>query len=350
MNQAWVLLWLASTPASPEQERQIAAWAERQGQRVTEARKAAGLSVTNLGATATHIEGALERARLALGALDAPAAETALDEARRLLRAHPELPQAAWLFADLLSLEAELLPPGERDAQIALLDRARAGLEGPRSASASSHALGGPVSSEDAPELPSGESAPHEGLVREWIVSGLRPGDEVYWDGALLAPPSEGAGQLRIQAAGDLHHVRVLREGRLAWASWTEPRPDEAAALLQVPAPPACSFEDLAPWLSQGGPQVPILCDRWIAALPTPDGKGVQIAQCHRNQCGAFERWPRAPIPKAALAPQAEEEGRPWLTYTLIGTAVTATAAILLYGLTQRGTEERSVWVYEGVR
>ena len=63
-------------------------------------RHARGLERVDL-TIADRVEKELDRAREAIAALDADVAERALARAETLLREHPELPQAAWLRAEV---------------------------------------------------------------------------------------------------------------------------------------------------------------------------------------------------------------------------------------------------------
>lgn len=348
MSQGWVLLWLAAAPATGTQQEHLRKWAARNDIVLTAPAADVGSRPTAYqGETVAHIETLLERARLAVDGLDAVAALKLIGQVRQALGEHPELPQAPWLLAETFHIEADLAR-AEGDAQRAeALELKARRLEGPRSRAA-------PQASSEA-NLETTATPPP---ARQWMVSGPRPDDQLVWNGARVEPPARGSAW-HVETIAGLQHVRVLRGGVLLWAGWIEVSDENATVELQVPAPAPCSAEDLAPMHVPGLVGVPVSCDRWIAARPVRSGPStapetIEVARCHRDQCGAFERWPPPrPLPAAPLAPERDSNlltGAPWWTYAAIGTVVATTATILLLGVTQRRDEERPVWVYGGIR
>src|SRR5687767_11795154 len=109
MSRTLVLLWLGTSAAHREAEPDLDSWARA---RLVRLEDAAGELTADPTAyspvTVARIEDLLEEARVAADSLDEPSALDRLNEAERLLLAHPELPQAAWLLAEKLVSEASL--------------------------------------------------------------------------------------------------------------------------------------------------------------------------------------------------------------------------------------------------
>ena len=304
-----VVLWLSATEPLPEQRALVDTWAAA---RDTRARVAKGLSEPLYDARAVEqIEAALENARAA-----GEAAPDELERAERLLLAHPELPQAAWLLAERYALAAHPSRVGDERAGEAWLDQARA-LEGGRAQPAG--ATRAPVAG------PAGErSAPRVALA----LPRTRPRDELFVDGLLAGEPEVTAGP---------HHVRLVRGGQLVWAGWLI-----AAA---EPGPPpedptrACSVLDWAGVeVHADGPHPApgVSCPRWAAARPSALG-GLDVSLCEASSCAAWQHLGPNPDSGAALVEPSAWPG--WLTWALVGAGAAATASLVLW---QSGAFERS--------
>jgi hypothetical protein len=263
----------------------------------------------------------LEQARTEAPATGMP---TPLERAEAILLGHPELPQAAWLFAERHRLEAHAAAHGSAaDQQRSRELTARAdALEGFRATAAGAT----PLSSDAAPAaLP----------IR---LGGPRPLDQVYVDGVLVGP------EARVPAGR--HHVLVARGAATVTSAWLETTPGSETALTDPTR--ACSTLDLAGLVA--GPDaspVPspgVLCERWAVARRSPLG-GAELAMCQRSRCGPWEpgRAPLAGVPVAAQgAPQAQvDPGAPWptwLTWSLLGAGAAAATGLVLW---QTGAFER---------
>lgn len=107
---------------------------------------------------------------------------------------------------------------------------------------------------------------------------------------------------------------------------------------------------------------LPVRCDSWALARPAASRSrgtrkttqpAVEIALCHRNQCGPFERFPPIEsLPAAAAeapAPVASGTSGFW-GYVLLGTAGAATIALLVFSATGRDSREQTVWIYDGLK
>lgn len=366
-------------PAQPAEQELLQTWAASQQVQLSApepsrygldngGRADNGADQRALRATVAHIEDLLERARVARDSLDDAAASALIAEACSALAARPDLPQAPWLLADVAHIAAALATDAS-DLRRAL-EHARAAqlLEGSRSASSAGGPrpgsgagsddeleAGGGVSGSGA-QAPDAERSPRraDAGTHERLLRGPRAGDRLYWNGAPLAPTEHE--EWRIALEPGLHHARVLRGRQAAWVGWVDVTESVDAIELPVPAPAPCSADDLRPMLSPGA-DTTVRCDRWVAARPAAPLPGatsahaIEIAWCHRSQCGPFERWPKAAAPPGALAatPEEADGGIPWWGYALIGTAVSATAAILILSVAQRERHEQPVWIYGGV-
>jgi hypothetical protein len=281
-----------------------------------------------------RVEELLDAARHALARLDEAESRDALQGAERLLLEHPELPQAAWLRAEQLTILAELAEstdPTERgSAQALALRRHAQALEGPRAQ---------PFRDRDSAAPP----APPGGAVSVG-VTGFDPRDALEWDGVRVTPP--------FQAVPGEHHVRVLRRGWLIWAAWvssanTKPVP------LAAPSITPCSRDDLAGTLLDKDAPVAApgtLCPRWAAAR-RHQGE-LEVALCRHSTCGRFHRLP--PETKAIPArPAPAAESRPfplWATVALAGAGAALATGVVLW---QTGTFDsppaRERWEYRGI-
>ena len=275
----------------------------------------------------SEVERLLERARTETTALAEEQAAQALDEAERLLRAHPELPQAAWLMAERHQLAA-LLAEGTRAGGAGQLRQRAAVLEPERAA-----AFGQDPDSVALP--PSGEF--------QLELRGVGAHDTVEWDGAELTFPA------RVEAGE--HHLRVIRSGALAWAGWVSVAPATPVLQVEAPSPVACSLTELG--ATQSGRERPLPaagvdCPAW-AALRFERGR-FEFALCRRSECGPWrvESDPVAPArgPRAAGA-----TGFPlWASVALAGAGAALLTSVTLWqtGAFDRDERKTTRWVYEG--
>src|SRR5687767_2661448 len=96
------------------------------------------------GARVDSLEAALEQARTALSALEEDTALPLLRRVEAELLAHPHLPQAAFLMAECLALQAQAIRP--RDPALAQqLEQSRASLEGSRASAFGDAAASAPA-------------------------------------------------------------------------------------------------------------------------------------------------------------------------------------------------------------
>jgi hypothetical protein len=226
-----------------------------------------------------EVESSLEEARNGTASLEQNRALSALERAAQLLHEHPELPQSAWLMAEVLELSADVESTEAEGTEAGLALRKRAAaLEGPRATPFSDRAPSAELAAPDTQSL---------------TVAGVESSDTLEWDGVQRQSPL-------ITAAGE-HHARVLRGGRLLWAGWAKVEPNEAQLRLPVPETVACSSDDLEGGHFEGGRAVPATharCDSYVLARPRLGG-GIEAALCERTSCGNVLIWEHAGTPAA---------------------------------------------------
>jgi hypothetical protein len=304
-----VLVWLGATGTERAHERDLQAWANAHELHL---RPAISIPPTpshrqNDPKLAAEIEHWLEQARLAAGADDDAGARATLDRVDSALRAHPELPAAAWLMAERFSLEAQLAERRpEQQPRATELRRAAFALEGARSVS---------FKSSETPADPTRAVS-----VR---VSGLAAGDQLEWDGMARTVP--------LRTLPGLHQARVLRQSRLISAQWIHVGETENDVQLATPRPASCSLEELAPTRVHAGRVVPpdVTCEQWAVARASATG-GVEIASCRRSRCNSLQIF-RA---SQAFGKEREREGAAWASvtpYALAGLGFVAVTAVVLW-------------------
>lgn len=297
MTRAVVLFFLGASPDAHQAD--LEAWARARLVEIREPeadRPGLGYSAE----TAAQIEADLEAARLAFATLDDERGKARLAAAERALRAAPGLPQAAWLLAETLDIQADVAArAGDAALAARLSERARI-LEGQRAPSFGEPSAGA-------------AATPPPPVVR---VTGLEQGDQLYWNAVL--------GSHRVRAAAGEHHARVVRRGRAVWAGWVNVAPGARTVALPVPAPTTCSIDDLAGARVVGERAVArpgTRCDRWALARPAAGG-GIEIASCEGARCGPLVHWERGygSIYDGPPQPRAARGGLPtWATIALAG-------------------------------
>lgn len=323
MSDAAPVVWLEDGEARDDAVRALDAWARARGIRL-EALEPSPPAAAFDPALAERAEKELDRARLAIGAADADAAERALARGESLLREHPELPQAAWLRAEVeRAWAARWLRVEPRDET-----RARAAWE-------NAAALDGGR----APGI--GEAAfPPRDAVKATVALALAGADEVtlWLDGAPLQPTSRTARAATyvIEVAPAEHHLLATSGGGTVFASWVAIAGAEPAPLHVSVAPRgACSREQLGRAEVQDGRIAApgVTCARWLAAVPGERRGSVRVARCERDTCGPLLEWRVERMPTYG-PPQAHDKrsGWPaWATWAIVGIgAATATSVALV--------------------
>ncbi len=280
-------------------------WARTRGLRLVTATSHPTAAIPVDMDVADSVEAELGRAHDATTADDADGADRALAHAEGLLRVHPELPNAAWLMAEVhrsWSTRWSRLPPS--DPERASLEWQRgAALDGGRSAGVGERA------------------APREGDIDAALA--------IAGDGqALLDGRPASAGPLRV-ARGE-HQLVVEHAGRVLWAEWVSFAPS-ATVRVAVPEPVPCSSEDLARATIQGGAvhANSVRCGAWVAVGEGSRAGSLLVATCEGGTCGTALEWSSGlpssgPPPGDGVAPA--HHWPTWATWTLVGAGVALTA------------------------
>ncbi|MBX3201133.1 MAG: hypothetical protein KF894_23545 [Labilithrix sp.] len=319
MSDAAPVVWLEDGEARDDAVRALGEWARARGIRL-EALEPSPPAIPFDPALAERAEKELDRARLAIGAADADAAERALARSESLLREHPELPQAA-------VAPRRIRTPGRRAGCASSRDgRARAAWE-------NAAALDGGR----APGI--GETAfpPREAVKATLVLAG--DDDVTLWlDGAPLQPTSRTAraATYAMDVAPAEHHLLATSGGGTVFASWVAIAGAEPAPLhVSVATRGACSREQLGRAEVQDGriAALGVTCPRWLAAVPGERRGSVRVARCERDTCGPLLEWRVERMPTYG-PPQAHDKrsGWPaWATWAIVGLgAATATSVALV--------------------
>ena len=318
MNRAVVVIWLGATSLRTIHEPDLASWAD--ARQVTLEDVAPDAPLPGIGhddALASKIEGLVAEA-LSVG--EPGEATSALSAAESLLRAHAELPESAWLMAEILRARVALRVLEGADAAAA--ERHASALEGLREAPYDPGArepkdAGG--SRSDAGSFAADAEEPlHFG------AEGPLPTDDVYVDG-IRGP--------RATVPGGEHHYRVVRGDRLAWAGWVD---IAGAAQIRFPGTSPCSASDLGAVDDSSGRIIlrhRVSCPEWAAAR-TPGDDRIEVARCHGSSCGTFLPWKRewgATFELPVHRPWPEPKSNHWIFWAAASIAAAATTGIVLW-------------------
>jgi len=278
------------------------------------------------------LEAELEQARTALSALEEASANERLALVEAQLRAHPHLPQAPFLMAECLALQAQATRAADGE-QAKLLEARRAALEGPRAV-----AFG---------ETPSPAPAAGSALPVPFQLEGLVPNDVLQLDGI------EGNAPSRLLPG--LHHARVLRSGRPVFAAFFEVSAATPGIVVAVPQLAPCSADDLLRVRLQVSGLAPALatnvaCGAWAIVREEP--AGISVALCERGRCGAFLAWRKRPAQPFRPLSTPERSALPaWAGFTIAGAATLLTASIVLWqaGALDRSSKSAPTWQFGGL-
>ena len=322
MGAAAVLVWMAPEPPDAAEEATLATWAGQRGLSVTTPHDLRPPPLVVAPGIAEEVDALLARARDALTARDGAAVDEALDAAESRLRAHAELPQAAWLMAEVeraRSTRRSRATPPDPEGALRAWARAEA-LDGGRLAGLGELAgvsEGPPASSLNVP---------------------LAVSQRARLDGRPVAsePISTRAG---------LHDLVVTWDDVPVWAGWIEIAPGSATLEVNAPTAPPCSSGDVdrARLPSDG-----VRCAAWVSATRGPDPGSVRVALCRFDRCEPLETWgAKAPAWTKETPARHPTRGWPgWATWGLVGAGAAVVAGVsiaVVQGLGTPPTETRFV-------
>jgi hypothetical protein len=331
------LLWLGDPgPPEPSHRAALQQWSSRRGLELAEL-DAPGPAQRHDATVAEEIEGLLGEARQVHSAVSRGG--QVFDRIDALLRAHPELPQAGWLHAERLALEARALAAGDRDGT--------PGSEEPANAEElSARARAVSESRARTLEQPALDSRAEPPPSLELAVR-LRPSDSLLIDARPWSPGS--------QWTAGLHHLMIYRQGVRVAARFAQLDASHAGPVVDPTAP--CSGLDLLGVHGDGArPTAPagVLCPDWVVARPGQAG-GVLLSRCHRDECQPWQLQQPAVAPgeRARLSPNPIDDGpapgRAWITWVAIGAgAVLATGVVLWRAGAFDSGERRTEYVFTG--
>jgi hypothetical protein len=312
------LVWIAPEPPDGAQSRALETWARSRGVTLTppsaERPRALG-SVDGQAAAADEVEKLLDRARDAMAARDGDAVDAALATAEATLRAQPELPQAAWLMAEVYrtrSARFRRVPPLDDAAAERAWARAEA-IDGGRVTG---------VGEQAGAAHPAAASI----VLSTSGASGLE-GATLLLDGVAVRP-----GVLSTREGA--HTLVVAWDGTPVWATWIDAPAGSSTVSVTAPTPPACSTSDVQHAQVAAGTidGSRVRCASWVGALPGPTPGSVLVAACEPGRCGPLLEWHAPPSWSWTPPPETPHHRWPsWATWGLVGAgAVVATGVVLL--------------------
>jgi hypothetical protein len=306
-------VWLEGEPPEAEAARALAEWARARGVRLAAPREGGRASRPVDLAVGARVEEELARAHEALAILDLDGTERALARAEAMLRAHPELPQAPWLLAEVHRAWAARFTRGtpRDEGRAARAVAAAIALDGGRASG-----LGEPEDAAAAPRT-----------VRATIDLVAPSGAELRVDGLPRAP-----GELVL--AEGTHHVVVAVGGAVALAQWVSVH-EGAHVRLEPPSSAACSADDLGR-ASLSGPGLRadgVRCADWVAATSGDRPRTIRVATCRGARCGELLEWSASSGETGPpIVEKARGKGFPaWLAWTLAGLAAAAVATTAIF-------------------
>jgi len=317
------VVWIAegvTSPATPSEDakRSLDAWARARGVKLVAPSEEPAPSVSVDWAAGDAVERELVRAREALMGLEFDAAERALARADATLRDHPELPQAAWLRAEVERAWSLRWLRSNDEARAKQAWQRAASLDGGRAPGLGEKAFEGPAT----------------------ITATVRL--EADGDAALRLDGAPVATGEVTRAEGEHAAAAVRADGTIAWADWVS-LAQGTIVRVAVPFAPSCSRSDVGRARFQRDAVVTssVHCEHWVVALD--EGEGViRVAACERDACGPLVEWRVAQVPAWTFVPGAAEAGASrtstdshahwpaWATWTLAGVGVAGAAIAVI--------------------
>jgi hypothetical protein len=310
------LVWIAPDAPDAAESRAIASWARAHEIELRPPRDERPEAIAMQPGVADQVEDLLERARDATAAREGDAIDRATRAAEDLLRAHAELPQAAWLMAEVArarSTRWRRVDPADPEAAEREWVRAEA-LDGGR-----------------MPGLGEASAASHPADAEVTLV--LPDQDDARLDGKDV--PASGVSATH---AGT-HALVVTADAVPVWAGWIEVQPGRSSLTIDAPAAAPCSTADAARAELAGdilrGERV--RCARWVAVARGPASGALRIATCEGARCGPLLTWRvwRDAAPWTGPSPQSSSPDARrarhwpgWATWVLAGAGVAVAAGI----------------------
>jgi hypothetical protein len=285
------VVWVGEAPAQAPPL--LAAWASTRGLRLMAPESSGRHTIAVDPAVATHVEEDLHAARELLAQHDADGAERALARAEGTLRLHPEVPQGAWLLAEVQRGWAT------RYARLEPIDATRAA----RAWNAAAALDGGRMAALGEPTV---ASEPQMAFTIEVTLGN----GQLRLDGKVIAPGPQ-------KAAEGTHQLIAVSEGAVVFASWITVA-EGTLVRIALPTAAPCSSFDLA-----RAPTEPssVRCPSWI--LARADGANYEVRTCSGSSCGPeLLVAPWSHIPNTTERPRHDMPK--WLTWTLVGAATLA--------------------------
>ncbi len=291
--------------AAPEQVPSILqTWASARGLRLVTPTEGGQHAIAVDTAIASRVEEDLRVAREMTAQHDADRAERALARAEALLRAHPEIPQAAWLLAEVergwAARFSQLEPhDGERAARHW---RAAAALDGGRAPG-----VGEPTTAIDP--------------VTAFSIDARGPALDMRWDGEPITAGSH-------EARAGMHQLVAKVNEQVVFAQWINVTAGTAVHVA-LPSAEPCSRADFE---ARGSVQ----CPSWILAKRGDRAGTFFVETCAGSACGA--ELLVAPFSIGPEIPTITHHGLPaWAAWTLVGVGIVAAgvaASVIGYAAT----------------
>jgi hypothetical protein len=286
---------------------------------------------------AADVEALLDRAHDGIAARDADATDSAVSTAESALRAHPELPQAAWLMAEVERTRST------RWRRIAPVD-----IEAAERAWLRAEALDGGRTAGLAEETAEGHAA-----AATMTIAAVPDGGVAWLDGVPVTEASgisthAGPHVLAVTLAPTLASTLASMggaPGAVLWARWIDLPAGPSSVTVTAPGTTPCSSSDLAraSLVSEGVSAEAVRCEQWIAATAGSAPETIRVARCGRGACGPLLEWSPSPSWSWSPPPSRPANGWPaWATWGLVGAgaAVVAGAIVIASGALQPASTE----------
>ena len=335
MSESVAVVWLDSGGPREAAAHALDEWAKARGVELAPVRptRLAGVPVDL--AIGERVEQELDRAREAIAATDSDGVDQALARAEALLRDHPEVPEAAWLRAEVERSWAS------RWLRLVPRDEARARTAWEHAAAIDDGRVPG------IGEL-SSTSRPKSHVT--FVVRGARAPTRLVLrvDGVALAPKTATPQALTYEA--DLgpaeHQIVVTSDGRPIHASWAATT--DASIELALNDATACSVEDLGSVRRERDriDAAGVVCGQWMVAVPSAQPGSILVARCTGEQCEPLVEWHVDHVAVRPPPPTTQERKRwpTWATLTLVGfgaAGATVIGIVASGALQSRGTVQR---------